>query len=236
MTRSPTGFGRPRRSASASRPRFLWEAPLPRRRIVPAGPPRTPPLRPPAVERPPGALADERSDGRDQQAADDERVDQNAQSHGQADLEEQLEWRGHKRPKRAGQDQTGRSDDRAGARRRYSYTRPQLARRALFADPRHQEDVVVGSESDEQDEDHERDELVHAGLAKEVLQDQGPAAEAHRVRQQDGENQVDRRDKGPEQQDQDDQDADDGDRGNAQEVGRDGVLDVRELGRGTADV
>jgi hypothetical protein len=62
---------------------------------------------PAAVERPPRPLADEGRERRDEQAADDERIDQDAQAHGQADLEEQLKRRRHERSERAGQYQPG---------------------------------------------------------------------------------------------------------------------------------
>jgi len=96
------------------------------------------------------------------------------------------------------------------------YSRPQLARGALLTDPRHQEDVVVDRER-RAAQNHEWDEVVDSGLAKDVLQDERRDAQAHRVRQEDGEDQVDGRNQRSEQQDEHDEDAHDGDRGDRKE-------------------
>ena len=73
-------------------------------------------------------------------------------------------------------------------------------------------------------------------MAEHVLQDQRRDAQAGRVGQQDSEDQVDRRHKRSEQQDQHQQDAEDRDGGDAQEVRRDRVLNVGELGTCPTDI
>ena len=140
---------------------------------------------------------------------------------------------GH-RPERAGQDEAGRRDDRAGPPGRDPDAVADRPALALLADPAHQEDVVVGAERDQQHEDHQRQEEVDPGLAEDRLEEPGGEARARWGTRAGRCHQVERGHDGPQQEHQHDQDAEDRDDGHALEVRvqtRPGCRRTRRWGR-----
>ena len=110
-------------------------------------------LAPQQTRRPPVPLAEQQRDRRHEERAHEERVDEQAERHREADLEQRLELERHQRRERAGQDQAGRRDHAARPLQAGDH---RVARRkaapVLLADPGHQEDVVVDAQGDEEDE------------------------------------------------------------------------------------
>ena len=126
---------------------------------------------------------------------------------GDANLEEDDERRGCHRAERAGEDEAGRRDDRAGPAGRDPDAVADRAGLALLADPAHEEDVVVGAEGDEQDEDHEREVEADPGVPEDLLEEERGQAEGAAVGQEDGPDEVEGRDDRAKQDDQDQEDA-----------------------------
>ena len=141
--------------------------------------------------RPPGALAEPVGDRRDQQGADDEGVEQDADRHRGADLDQLLERQQGQGGEGAGEDQAGAGDDAAGVDERGQYPLAGAVGGRLLARPGHQEDVVVDPERDEEDEG-EQDEVEGDPFAAELGEGERAEAERGREGEDDGGDQVER--------------------------------------------
>ena len=137
-----------------------------------------------------------------------ERVDEQPERDGEADLEQRLEVERHQRRERPGEDQPGRRDHPAGllqpgdhrvARRRARAacsSRIRVIRKMLSSTP----------ERDQEDEREDRQVRVGVRLAEDVGEDQRRRPERERERQHDGPDHVQRRDHAAQQRDQHEQD------------------------------
>ena len=143
------------------------------------------------ARRPPVPAAEQGHQRRDEQGADDERVDQDARRGGDADLLDEGDRGGDEGADRDGEQDRGGGDDRAGAldadRDRLAVAEPAVAR---LLDPPEQEDAVVGREREDErggDEEVGRLDAAVAGVAEQaleaaVLEDEREDAERRRRR------------------------------------------------------
>ena len=153
----------------------------------------------------------EDDEGRDQDRPDEERVEQDAQAQGEAELSEGGQAAGEHRAERAGHDQAARADDPAGVGDRPPgpLDRPVLL--LLLDDAGHQEDVVVLADGHQDHEQEEADLPVEpapgARARVERLEDQLGHAERREVAEHDRDDQVEADPRAAEQEDEDDVDA-----------------------------
>ena len=102
------------------------------------------------LARPPVPFAHQRRNRRHKHGADDERIDQDAGSNREANLEKRLDGRNHHRGESAGQDDAARGDDTACVGAGDADALMRAAAFSLLTHARHQKDIVVGAQGDQQ--------------------------------------------------------------------------------------
>ncbi|CAG6394505.1 hypothetical protein SCOCK_270086 [Actinacidiphila cocklensis] len=151
----------------------------------------------------PDAVAQVQGDRRDEHRPYDERVEQHAESHGEADLREGDDRQRAEDGERAGQHQAGRGDDAARGGKPGAHPLPRAQSGALLPDAGHQEDVVVDAKRDQEDEDEQRERGVLAGVAEDVAEDDRADAQRRREGQHHRRDEHQRCDQGAQQHRQD---------------------------------
>ena len=159
-------------------------------------------LRRPDAARPPEGVAEHEREGGHQHGPHQQGVEQDADADDHAELREH-DQRQHAEHREDGREQDpGAGDDASGGREAAQHPFPAAVAERLLAGPRHQEDVVVDAQ---RDEEHEREQdrvVVDALEAQQVGEDEPGQAEAGDVRRDDGRHEQDRRDHGSQQKDQ----------------------------------
>ena len=178
----------------------------------------------PRAGRPPGAIAQPVDDRRDQERADDEGVDQDPRGDGDTDLDQLLQRQQGERGEGAGQDQPGAGDDAAGVKRD-AHPLTGAARRRLLPRPGHQEDVVVDAQRD-QEEEREQDQVEGDAAAAELGEEEGAEPERGGEGEDDGGDQLERRDQRPQHRGQDQRDHEQDQRHDQPGVAGVGLLDL----------
>src|SRR5437763_383754 len=105
----------------------------------------------------------------------------------------------------AGEHETSGRDDATGGRQADDGAGLGAVLESLLADPRHQEDVVVDAERDEEHEDEKRQAVVRAAPAEDVVEEQCTDPERGRERQHHSANEHKRCDHCPQQPSEDDE-------------------------------
>src|ERR1700761_1381258 len=184
---------------------------------------------------PPGVVTEDEQQGGDQDRADQQRVDQDADGHRDADL-------GHRHRGQLGQggeggrhDDAGRGDHATGDGQAMQDALPGAHLAGLLADPRGQEDVVVHAQGDQEDEDVQRQLGLDAVEAERVAPQQAREAERGGEAERRGGDQDQRGHNGPQQQADDDPDYGQDQRDEQQGVVLGGLVDVVEDGGGAPD-
>ena len=138
---------------------------------------------------------------------------EHAECDGEADLD-QLPDREHgEHAERAGEDQPRARDHRPGGdeRAQHPLARPVLL--SLLAHTAHQEDVVVGAEGDEEDEDDQRELRIDDVLPEDVAEHEQRDAQRGEVGEDHSRQEEERRDERTQEHDQRQQDDEEHDRG-----------------------
>ena len=105
-----------------------------------------------------------------------------------------------------GEHDARRRDDAAGDREAAQHPVARAVLERLLADARHEEDVVVDAERDEEDEREQRDVRARAREAEDHVEDDRADAERGQERQHDGRDEQHRRDDRAQQPDEDHED------------------------------
>ncbi len=138
------------------------------------------------LARPPEAVTEHDGDGRHEQGAHDERVEQDADADDDADLGEHDERQHAEHGKDRREQDAGARDD---ASRRCEPAEHALSRSVaagLLACSRDEEDVVVDAERHEEDEGEERRAVVESREAEHLREDPPRGADAREVGRHDG--------------------------------------------------
>ena len=149
------------------------------------------------ASRPPAALAEERDQRRDEQRANDERVEQHADAHRERELAERPQVDQRERREREREREAGDGDRPRGARRG---RRDRLAQRrplGVLPDPADHEDVVVGAKREQEHGHRERHVVRQLAVAEEALEDQRRQPDARGQRERRREHEVERRERSP---------------------------------------
>lgn len=139
---------------------------------------------------PPHLRADVQEQGRHEDRADDERVEQYAQGDREADLGEGDHGERAEGGEGSGEDQARRGDDCAGGGQARHHARAGALAAGLLADAGGQEDVVVDAQSDQEHEDEQREVRRLARVVEDVAErertdpQRGGEGQHHRADQQ----------------------------------------------------
>ena len=127
---------------------------------------------------------------------------------------------------RAGEDQARARDHRPGLAEGAQHALARAVHRGLLADAAHQEDVVVGAERDEEDEDDDRQHRVEGVLIEGVPEEHEAEPAGREEREDHGRDQEERHHERAEQDDQRHEDEREHERRDDLQVAARGVLQV----------
>ena len=156
---------------------------------------------------PPRLVPDQRGQRGHEEHRHDERRQHDAERDREAHLLQERDRREHQHPERAGEDQSGRGDRRAGV---LDADRGRLARLValprLLAQPGDHQDVVVGPDRHHEQVQDDRQLEGDTGLALQALEEIDRGAQRGGEVEQHRDHEVDRRDQAAQQQREDERD------------------------------
>src|SRR5262249_30509008 len=146
--------------------------------------------------------------GRDQDGPDQKRVKQNAHDYGHADLLDQIDGvSGQSDEEDAGHHQSARGDDTAGRPHGAGHSFRSAVPCQLLAQPRHQQDVEVLAQGDQEDERKHRGRPVKGNSCRSLI-DERHQADGDCSGERDCKEQIEWRDQAPQQERQHNEDRD----------------------------
>ena len=148
----------------------------------------------------------------------------------EAELEDVEEWECGEDREGSGEDDAGGCDDSSGAGDGVAGAFNQTSIAGLFSDAGHDVDVVVGTESDEENEDEGYGVEGHAIVSEDVFEDEDGHSECGGEAEDDADDEVGGCDDAAEEDGQNDPDGDDDDRRDDAEIADGGCSSV-EVGR-----
>jgi len=140
--------------------------------------------------RPPIPASAQENERRRQISADQEGVEQQSGPHGKAELIQPADWLRHQHREGPRENQPRRTDDSATADQRRMNSSLQAMATDLLTDSGHEEDVVIDSERNQEDEDVECVAITEALVTAEIKQDENTEAKRREQRYADREEQV----------------------------------------------
>ena len=121
---------------------------------------------------PPDPPAQVQVQGRHEHRADHDRVEQHPERHREAQLGQERDRQRAEHRERAGQHAARRGDHAAGRGQAGQRAGAGSVPQRFFAHPRHQEDVVVDAERDQEDEHEQRERRVGAAEVEHVIEEE----------------------------------------------------------------